>query len=87
MKYYKFQNISIEQNSNLEILSSYSNLNKISKGHYIKDTNFQKKIKLIVKQNYLTKQKESDFNESLSLHSIAFSSGIDSNKKEKKNKK
>ena len=84
MKYYKFQNISIEQNSNLEILSSYSNLNKISKGHYIKDTNFQKKIKLIVKQNYLTKQKESDFNESLSLHSIAFSSGIDSDKNEKK---
>jgi hypothetical protein len=62
-------------------MASYSNLNKISKGNYINDFNFQKKLKLLIKNYYLHKHKESEIKESLSLRTIAFSSGIESKMK------
>ena len=80
---YKLEKLTIDRNSNFEIMSSYSNLNKISKGNYINDFNFQKKLKLLIKNYYLHKHKESDFKESLSLKTIAFSSGIESKSKSK----
>ena len=69
--------LSIERNSNFEIISSYPNFNQISKGYYINDVDFQKKIKSMIKHYYLYKHKESDFNESLSLREIVFSSRIE----------
>ena len=70
--------LSIEKNSNFEILSVYQNANEISKGKYINDINFQNKLKLIIKNHYLHKHKESLRDDSLSLRAIAFSSGFES---------
>ena len=76
---YQINQLSIERSSNFEICSSYHNLNQITKGKYIKDINFQKKIKLILKKYYLHKHKDTQLNEdSLSLRTLAFSSGIES---------
>ena len=71
---------SIDKNSNFEIYSSYPNLNKISKGNYIDDANLQKKIKMLIKNYYIFKSQKSDMKDSLSLHTIVFSSGIEGEK-------
>ena len=79
--YYKTNQLIVERRANFEICSSYSNLNHITKGKYIKDINFQKKLKLILKKYYLYKHKESVLNndDSLSLKTLDFSSGFESN--------
>ena len=70
--------LSIESNSHFEILSMYQNANEISKGKYIHDKKFQKKLKLIIKNHYLHKHKEPFRDYSLSLKTLAFSSGFES---------
>ena len=71
--------LSIDNNSNFQILSGYQNLNKISKGKYINDINFQNKIKLIVKAHYLYKKKGSNIDNSLSLRTFSLSSDFENN--------
>ena len=73
--------LSIERNNNFEILSSYPNLNKISKGNYIDDINLQKKIKKIIKHYFICKYQKKDVNDSLSLQTIVFSSGLENRNK------
>ena len=63
--------LSISKCSTFEILSSYPNLNKISKGKYIDDLPLQKKLKIILKKYY----KEFHENESPSSRTMSFSSG------------
>ena len=73
-KYFKLEDLSIDRNSNFEILSSYQNLNKISKGRYIKDTNLQKKLKDTLKKYYSNLDKDSNYRDTVSLRTIPFSS-------------
>ena len=49
---YKKRNLIIDKNNNFEILSSYPNLNKVTKGNFDKDYHIQKKIKLLLKKYY-----------------------------------
>ena len=49
---YKKRNLIIDKNNNFEILSSYPNLNKVTKGNFGKDYHIQKKIKLLLKKYY-----------------------------------
>jgi hypothetical protein len=72
---YNIDELSIDNNSSFEILSSYSNINKISKGKYIKDIYFQKKLKLLIKNHYLDNANEYNFNNSLSTRTIVSSKG------------
>ena len=72
---YNIDSLSIDNNSSFEILSSYSNINKISKGKYIKDIYFQKKLKLLIKNHYLDNANEYNFNNSLSTRTIVSSKG------------
>ena len=44
--------LSIFKNENFELKSSYTNINNLSKNKFIKDKNFQEKIKKIVIDNY-----------------------------------
>ena len=76
-EYYNTNLLSMERRANFEICSSYPNLNHITKGRYIRDNNMQKKIKLILKKNYLS-NKDTNINESLSPKTITFSSGFES---------
>ena len=78
-KYFKVEKLSIDINSNFEILSSYPNLNKISKGKYIKDIHLQKKLKDKIKKYYLNIDKESNYKDTLSLRTIPVSSIIGDN--------
>ena len=78
-KYFKIENLSINSNFNFEILSSYPNLNKISKGKYIKDINFQKKLKDKLKKYYSNVDNDSNYRDTLSLRTIPFSSIIGDN--------
>ena len=48
----KFEHLSIDKNTNFEISSSYSNLNQLTKGKYIRDIPFQKKLKFVIKNYY-----------------------------------
>ena len=73
-KYFKLEDLSIDRISNFEILSSYQNLNKISKGRYIKDTNLQKKLKDTLKKYYSNLDKDSNYRDTVSLRTISFSS-------------
>ena len=73
-KYFNIEKLLIDRNLNFEILSSYQNLNKISKGKYIKDINFQKKLKEEIKKYYLNNDKASNSRDTLSLRTIPFSS-------------
>ena len=59
-------------NSPLEILSSYDNLNQISKGQYLSDFKFQNIIKNKIKKKYY--DSNSNNNSSLSLNFLEFSS-------------
>ena len=72
---YKNEELSINKNSNFEILSTYPNLNHISKGKYINDTYLQNKIKLIIKNYYYRKYKKTKHNDILSPETIAYSTG------------
>ena len=60
----KFKELSVFKNSDFAIISSYPNLNEITKGKYHKDINFQKKLKYILKNYYKYKnmKKESNMN-------------------------
>ena len=80
-KYFNVEKLSIDGHINFEILSSYPNLNKISKGKFIKDINFQKKLKEKIKKYYLNKDKESNCKGALSLRTIPFSSVFEDNSK------
>ena len=66
-----FDNLSITKNLPLKILSSYDNLNQISKGQYLSDFKFQNIIKNKIKKNYCDSNSDNEF--SLSLKSIDFS--------------
>ena len=72
---YKNEELSINKNSNFEILSTYPNLNHISKGKYINDTYLQNKIKLIIQNYYYRKYKKTKHNDILSPETIAYSTG------------
>ena len=72
-----FEELSISNDIKLEILSSYSNLNQISKGKYISDLYIQKKIKLKLKK-YFTEKNNNEY--ILSLKSLELSSNSKKNK-------
>jgi hypothetical protein len=72
---YRNEELSINKNSNFEILSTYPNLNHISKGKYINDTYLQNKIKLIIQNYYYRKYKKIKYNDILSPETIAYSTG------------
>ena len=52
---FNLDELNITHNINLEIISSYSNFNQLSKGKFITDIEFQKKIKLGLKEYYSNK--------------------------------
>ena len=70
----KFKELSIENNLNFEIMPSYPNLNKLTKGKYINDFHLQKKLKFILQNYYLYKHNNKKFNtnDSLLLKAILF---------------
>ena len=76
-EYYNPKILSIEKRANFEICSSYSNLNQITKGKYIKDNHLQKKLKTLLKKYYLP-NKDTNINDSISLQNLTFSSGFES---------
>ena len=65
-----FEHLSISNDINLEILSSYSNLNQISKGKYISNLKIQKKIKNKIRKYFIIENSKNEF--SLSLKSLEF---------------
>ena len=69
---FKDENLSISNDINIEILSSYNNLNQISKGKYIYDIPFQDKLNLKIKNHYSNKRP--NIENSLSLNSLSISS-------------
>ena len=77
----------ISKGGNLEILSSYANLNQLSSGKYISNLNLQNQIKDFFKKFFNI----ASSNESLSLKSISFNSDDGKNEREgeesKKSKK
>ena len=78
----KSKELHIERNTFFEINSSYQNLNKISKGKFINDKNFQNKLKIIFQNYYKYKNniesKESfDLNDTLLLKTIAYSTELE----------
>ena len=79
-----FEDLSINNNINLEILSSYENLNQLSKGKYISDYHAQNKIKLKIKKYFIRKSND-DY--TLSLKSLELSQDSKRNIKLYKNKK
>ena len=85
---YNSHQLSIERRCNFEICSSYSNINHITKGRYIKDINFQKRLKLILKKYFLYNSNNKETNLNMNVNgslspktpkTIAFSSGFESN--------
>ena len=76
---YNIDELSIDNNSSFEILSSYLNINKISKGKYNKDICFQKKLKLLIKNLYLDSANEYNLNNSYSTRTILSSKGDEKN--------
>ena len=86
---YNINELSIDKNTDFIIKSSYPNMNEISKGKYIQDIHFQKKLKYTVGQYYKfkDKQKESNINSNLSIsQNNNVESSINSDEKNKKNK-
>ena len=77
---FNMKNLSISKDIDIEILSSYRNLNQLSKGKYIYDNYFQDKIKFKIRKYYSKKHPNVEY--SLSLNSLSFSS--ESNKHKKK---
>ena len=70
----KFKELTIENNLNFEIISSYPNLNKLTNGKYIEDFQLQKKLKFILQNYYLYKNNNKTFktHDSLLLKAILF---------------
>ena len=70
----KFKELTIENNLNFEIISTYPNFNKLTKGKYIDDFQLQKKLKFILQNYYLYKNNNKTFktNDSLLLKAILF---------------
>ena len=86
---YNINELSIDKNTDFIIKSSYPNMNEISKGKYIQDIHFQKKLKYTVGQYYKfkDKQKESNINSNLSIsQDNNFESSINSDENNIKNK-
>ena len=54
-KSFNLDELCISHDINLEIISSYSNLNQLSKGKYIRDKEFQKQIRTSMKNFYSNK--------------------------------
>ena len=82
-KNFNLEDLSISNDINLEIISSYENLNQLSKGKFIYDNFTQNKIKVKIKKIYnIEKSNDED---SISLNSLYLSS--DSNVDTKLNKK
>jgi hypothetical protein len=54
-KSFNLDELCISNDINLEIISSYSNLNQLSKGKYIRDKEFQKQIRTSMKNFYSNK--------------------------------
>jgi len=79
---YKKSLLKIDRNDNFEILSSYPNLNKVTKGYYRKDFHLQKKLKLLLKKYYQYKRerKKIKLNDPIFLKTIEFLSGSESEK-------
>ena len=86
-KLFNNSGLSITKNSSVEILSSYDNINQISKGKYISDSKFQNLIKYNTKKYYSISNSNNDF----SLNSQNISSEVEFsfelNNKERKNEK
>ena len=82
----KFNNLSINKNTNFEIASSYSNLNQLTKGKYIKDILFQKKLQFIIKKHYKDNQNEIHINKSKHKKHLSNSPNQKSQKFKKKKK-
>ena len=82
---FRVNELSIDRNANFEILSSYSNLNKITKGKYMKDTNLQKQLKILLKKfyKYKNKNKRIKLNDPLVLRTILSSDSEKEKEKEK----
>ena len=85
---YKTRRLTIDKNNNFEILSSYPNLNKVTKGNFSKDYHLQKKLKLLLKKYYQYKKesKKIKLNDPIFLRTIKFLSGSDSETDIRKNK-
>ena len=81
--FYNFLDLSISNDINFEIISSYENINQISKGNYIYDYKTQNKFKLKLKKYYM---KESTISLNYFKLSSSDSSG-DIKIKQKKTKK
>ena len=85
---YRKRRLTIDKNNNFEILSSYPNLNKVTKGYFSKDYHLQKKLKLLLKKYYEYKKerKKIKSNDPIFLRTIEFLSGSESDKDLSKNK-
>ena len=85
---YKKRRLTIDKNNNFEILSSYPNLNKVTKGNFSKDYHLQKKLKLLLKKYYQYKKesKKIKLNDPIFLRTIEYLSGSESEKDISKNK-
>ena len=85
---YKNKILSIERSSNFEISSSYDNLNKLSKGKYIKDINLQNKMKILLINHCkdIFKTNEPFINDTLLLESSSFINKFDNEKRKNKQK-
>ena len=81
---YAIDKLAIDNNSSFEILSAYPNLNKITKGRYIKDYCQQKKLKMLLTKFYKYKHdhKKAKLDEPLFLRTI----GVESDNKSSKDK-
>ena len=81
---YAIDKLTIDNNSSFEILSAYPNLNKITKGKYIKDYCLQKKLKMLLIKFYQYKHvhKEAKLDDSLFLRTV----GVESDNKISKDK-
>ena len=85
---YKNKILSIERSSNFEISSSYDNLNKLSKGKYIKDISLQNKMKILLINHCkdIFKTNEPFINDTLLLESSSFINKFDNEKRKNKQK-
>ena len=77
----KNENLSISNDINIEILSSYNNLNQMSKGKYIYDIPFQEKLNLKITKHYSNKRP--NIENSLSLNSLSISSDSEKHKRKR----
>ena len=83
----KFEHLSIDKNTNFEISSSYSNLNQLTKGKYIRDIPFQKKLKFVIKNYYQNKSKKKEINLNDSLFQLDKENQNEININKSRNKK